>query len=104
MGTVEFIQESDAEDGEEPQFWKMTIEGSNSLSVQMTPSRLPWSLPGKTEVRASFLLRPDLEPGMVMHLAEAVILYVGLLIADEDDVPYWLTKVFAIIDDLTDDI
>ena len=100
---LEFIQDSDTKDGEEPQFWQMTIEGSNSLSVKMIPSRLPWSLPGKTEVRASFLLRPDLEPGMVMHLAEAVILHFGLLIAAEDDVPDWLTKVMALIDDLTDD-
>ena len=57
---LEFIQDSDTIDGEEPQFWKMTIEGSNSLSVQMIPSLLLWSLPGKIEVSASFLLRPDL--------------------------------------------
>ena len=38
-----------------------------------------------------------------MDFAEAVILHLGLLITAEDDVPDWLTKVMALIDDLTDD-
>ena len=44
--------------------------------------------------------RSGLEPGLMMDF---VCLLLNLIIATEDDVPDWLSKVFAIIDDLTDD-
>ena len=93
---LEFIQESDTEDGEEPKFWQIKVEGSNSFSVLITPSHLPWSLPGKMEIRFK---RSGLEPGLMMELHFVL----NLIIATEDDVPDWLAKVFGIIDDLTDD-
>ena len=94
---LEFIQECDTDDGEEPKFWQIKLEGSNSFSVQITPSHLPWSLPAKMEIRYK---RSGLEPGLMMDF---VCLLLNLIIATEDDVPDWLSKVFAIIDDLTDD-
>ena len=93
---LEFIQDSDTEDGEEPQFWKITLARSDSLIVQMIPSHLPWSLPGQIEIRASCSWRRD----SVLHL-------LCLIIATEDDIddiPDWMAKVFAIIDDLTVDL
>ena len=104
---LKFIQECETEDGEEPQFWQITLEGSNNMGVQMTPSQLPWSMAGNIEFRPLGLLRrPGIESWLVMDFAEAVIVGVGIclqLLAIEDDFPDWLAKVLLIIDALTDD-
>ena len=98
--TLKFIQESDTEDVEEPQFWQITLTGSHNIGVQMTRSHLPSSMPGKFEIRPFDLLL-GVEPGMVMQFAELVILGVGgllhHLISTVNDVPDWLCKVFTII-------
>ena len=89
----------DGDDGEEPQFWNITLAGSHSLSIQMTPSHIPWSLPGMIEIRASWPQAPGLGHDMLIFFAKTVIDVVGLLlsrlIATEDEVPDWLAKCFA---------
>ena len=97
---LKFIQESETEDVEEPQFWHINFEGSNNMGFQMTPSQLPWSMPSDVEIKPfGLLLRPGVEPGVVMEFAEAVFGGVGLLlnqlIATLDNVPDWVAKVFS---------
>ena len=105
---LKFSQECETEDGEEPKFWQMTVEGSNypDLTFQMTPYHLPWSMPGKIEIRALELL-PGVDHELVLAFANAVICGFGFhlqqLITTEDEIPDWMFKVFTIIDDLTDD-
>ena len=55
VNSVEFLKESETEDGEYPRFSQMSLKSDN-LTIKITPSQLPWSLPDKLEINAYFFI------------------------------------------------
>ena len=105
---LEYNKESEIENGENLQFWQITIEGNNNLKILLTPSFLPWSVAGKMEIK---VVNNESGSGHVVgRVMEQVTMVISALvdllqrwILAEQHVPYWLVEVFNILEDLGDD-
>jgi hypothetical protein len=106
---LDFLKESVIENGEPLKFWQITLEGSNNMSVHVTPSFLPWGVEGRLEIRVP---SHELEPG---HVYDSMMAQVSMLISAlldllrnwilaEQNVPYWLVEVFNILEYLSDNV
>ena len=106
---LEFLKESVIENGEPLKFWQITLVGNNNMSVQVTPSFLPWGVDGRMEIRVP---SHELEPRHVYNSirAQVSMLISALLdllqnwILAEQNVPSWLEEVFNILECLSDDV
>ena len=108
--SVEFLKDYETEDPfetENPMFWQITLK-SDTWTIKITPSQLPWSGRDKVEITASFF--PNMT-GMIEGWAKLEIMafyhmldsFTEDCIAAEERVPPWLMEVWDILHSLVSD-